>query len=155
MTQVKSKGGLPVVVTPMERRRWSKERKPEQTLSDYAEAVRQVGKEENVPMIDLHAMSLKFYEALGPENSMKAFVFYAANTFPGQDKALKDNTHFNNYGGYELARSMVEGIKANVPALTKFLADDVKPYDPSKPDPVESFRVPASASTKTEKPAGS
>ena len=100
-------------------------------------------------------MSLKFYEAMGPENSRKAFVHYAAGTFPGQTQALKDDTHFNNYGGYELARSMVEGIKANVPALAKLLAEDVKPYDPAKPDPVGSFSLPASPFTVSEKPAGS
>jgi hypothetical protein len=35
----------------------------------------------NVPVIDLNAMSLKFYAALGPEESKKAFAFYLADTF--------------------------------------------------------------------------
>lgn len=155
VSQIKNRGGLPVLVTPMERRRWSPDGKPGQTLADYAEAVRQTGKEENVPVIDLNAMSLTLYQALGPENSKRAFVHYAAGTFPGQSQALKDDTHFNNYGGYELARCMVEGIKAQVPALARLLADDVKPYDPAYPDPVESFRLPASPFAVSEKPAGS
>jgi lysophospholipase L1-like esterase len=153
--QIKSKGGLPVLVTPMERRRWSADGKPESTLSDYAEAVRQASKEESVPVIDLNAMSLKLYEALGPDKSQKAFVHYPANTFPGQAEALKDNTHFNNYGAYELSRCIVEGIKSQVPALAKLLADDTKPYDPAKPDPVESFALAASPFAASEKPAGS
>jgi lysophospholipase L1-like esterase len=147
-------GGIPVLVTPMERRRFDPQGKPTPTLADYAEAVRQVGKEDNVPVIDLNAMSLKFYEALGPENSKKAFVHYPAGSFPGQDKELKDDTHHNAYGGYELAKCMVEGIKANVPALAKFLVDDVPAFDPSHPDPAASFDVPASASAAAEKPAG-
>jgi lysophospholipase L1-like esterase len=155
VSQVRGGGGLPVLVTPVERRRWSRAGKPEQTLADYAEAVRQVGREEKVPVIDLNAMSLKLYEAMGPEGSKKAFVFYEANTFPGQTEALHDNSHFNNYGGYELARCVVEAVKANVPALAKFLAGDVKPFDPAKPDPVESFGVPASPHTASERPAGS
>src|SRR5205085_9144543 len=54
----RSKGGIPVLVTPMERRRWEgNELKP--TLGDYAEAVRQVGADEKVPVIDLNAMSMK------------------------------------------------------------------------------------------------
>ena len=44
---------------------------------------------------------VRTYEALGPEGTKKAFVFYAANTFPGQTEELKDNSHFNNYGGEE------------------------------------------------------
>ena len=58
--------------------------------------------EEKVPVVDLNAMSLKLYTALGAEKSTKAFVHYPANTYPGQDKPLQDNTHHNAYGGYEL-----------------------------------------------------
>ena len=148
-------GGNVVLVTPMERRRWGPDGKPQATLADYAEAVRQVGKEENVPVIDLNAMSLKFYEALGIEGSKKAFVYYPANTFPGQTQALADNTHHNVYGGYELAKCIVEGIKAKVPALAKFLTNDTPAYDPSHPDAPESVQIPQSPSASTEKPAGS
>ena len=150
----RKKGGVPVLVTPMERRRFVGN-EPEPTLTDYAEAVRQVGGEEKVPVIDLNAMSLKFYRALGPDKSTKAFVFYPANSFPGQDKELKDNTHHNTYGGYELARCVVEGIKANVPELAKHLAKDAGSFDPAKPDAPEQLDIPPSPLTgKTEKPAG-
>ena len=151
----RSKGGIPVLVTPMERRRW-KGNEPEATLKEYAEAVRQVATEENAPVIDLNAMSLNLYAALGPENSKKAFVFYPANTFSGQDKELKDNTHHNTYGGYELARCVIEGIKANVPELVKHLAKDAGTYDPAKPDAPEKLEIPRSpVKGATEAPAGS
>ena len=82
--------------------------------------------------------------------------YYPANTFPGQDKPLKDNTHHNAYGGYELARCVVEGIKANVPALAPHLAKDAGTFDPAHPDPPEKVDIPASPLTgPTEKPAGS
>ncbi|QEL16402.1 rhamnogalacturonan acetylesterase [Limnoglobus roseus] len=151
----RGKGGLPVLVAPMERRRFNDAGQPTPTLADYAAAVRQVGKEEKVPVIDLHAMSLKLYAALGPEKSARAFVHYPAKTFPGRDEALKDNTHHNAYGGYELARCVVEGIKASVPALAKHLAADVGSFDPEKPDSPEKFDLPVSAfGGKTETPAG-
>ncbi len=149
-----SRGGIPVLVTPMERRRWNGN-EPQPTLADYAEAVRQVGAEDKTPVIDLNAMSLKFYQALGPENSTKAFVHYAASTFPGQDKALKDDTHHNAYGAYELARCVVEGIKASVPALTAHLVTDTGNFDPAHPDPAEKVNIPRSPISGTvEKPAG-
>ena len=147
----RAKNALPVLVTPMERRRFDGD-KPTPTLADFAEAVRQVGSEEKVPVIDLNAMSLKLYAALGPEGTTKAFVHYAANTFPGQDKALRDDTHFNAYGGYELARAVVEGIKTQVPALSKYLQDDLKPFDPSRPDKADEFHLAASTLTETVKP---
>jgi lysophospholipase L1-like esterase len=138
----REKGGIPVLVTPMERRRW-KGGKAEMTLGGYAEAVRQVGKEMKVPVIDLQAKSLELYEALGEEGSTKAFVFYPANTFPGQDKELKDNTHHSPYGGYELARCVVEGIKAEVPELAERLLGDVGEFSASKPDKPEDVFISA------------
>lgn len=154
ITAARSKGGIPVLVTPMERRRWDGS-KQLATLSDYAEAVRQAGAEENVPVIDLNMMSLKLYAALGPEKSKAAFAHYPANTFPGQSEALRDDTHHGSYGGYELARCMVEGITAALPDLAKHLAPDAGTFDPAKPDPVEKFDLPRSpASGQTEKPEG-
>ena len=81
----------------MHRLSFDAEGKIENTLGDYPEAVRQTAKEENVPLIDLNDMSKTFYEALGPQNAKKAF---------------QDGTHHNNYGSYELAKCIVEGIKA-------------------------------------------
>ena len=81
-------------------------------------------------------------------------MHYPANTFPGQTAALKDDTHFNAYGGYELAKCVVEGIKTNVPELAKFLADDVTPFDPAKPDALDDVNIPSSPLKPTEKPAG-
>lgn len=155
VTATRAKGGLPVLVTPMERRRFDASGKTMTTLADYALAVRQIGMEEKVPVIDLHAMSLQFYEALGPEQSTKAFAHYAANSFPGQDKALKDDTHHNAYGGYELARCVVEGIRLSVPGLAVHLAKDAGTFDPKKPDVPADFRLPVSpASGPVQKPAG-
>lgn len=151
----RSHGGIPVVVTPMERRRWAGD-VPQPTLADFAEAARQVGAEEKVPVIDLNAMSLKLYTALGPEKSKAAFVHYPAGTFQGQSKALADDTHHCNYGGYELARCIVEGIKTSVPELASRLAKDAGAFDPAKPDPVEKVNIPRSPDTgPVEKPAGS
>jgi hypothetical protein len=48
----------------------------------------------------------------------------------------------------------VEGIKANKLGIVKFLADDVPAFDPSRPDPVETFDVPASSQSTTVKPEG-
>jgi lysophospholipase L1-like esterase len=115
ISEVKKKGGIPVLVTSMHRRNFdSATGKINQTLGDYPEAVRQVAKGENVPLIDLNAMSKILYEAWGPDDSKKAFVIYPANTFPGQPNALNDNTHFNPYGAYEIARCIVNGIRQTI-----------------------------------------
>jgi len=139
VAEARKHGGIPVLVTPMHRKSLDSSGKVMNTLGDYPEAVRQAAREEKVPLIDLNAMSKSLYEALGTEHVGKAF---------------QDGTHHNNYGSYELAKCIVEGIKQNRLGLASFLAEDVKPFEPSKPDPFESFKVPASPQTTTRKPDG-
>ncbi len=71
--EARRRGIQPVLVTSMQRRMFDGE-KIRNSHGDYPEAVRQVAKEENVPLIDLANMSAKFYEALGPEKSPIAFA---------------------------------------------------------------------------------
>ena len=151
----REKGATAVLVTPMCRRRFGDDGTIQNTHGDYPEAVRQVAKEQDVSLIDLQVMSKSLYEAMGPDESRKAFVHYPANAFPGQSEPLKDDTHFNNYGAYELARCVVEGIRTAKLPLAAQIAEDVKPFDPAKPDRIGAFAVPASPLRPTTTPAGS
>lgn len=155
VAEARKRGGLPVLVTSMNRRRFDTNGKIVNTLGDYPEAVRRTASEDSVPLVDLNAMSKTLFEALGPQGTLKAFVHYPAGTFPGQAAELKDDTHFNAYGAYELARCVVEGIKADKLGLTKFLTDDVPAFDPAHPDPVSAWDLPASPASSAVKPEGS
>jgi hypothetical protein len=104
----------------------------------YPETVREVAREEGAALIDLNAASLKFYRALGKDIGV----------------AFQDGTHHNNYGSYELAKCVVEGIRENKLALVKDLAADVTPFDPSQPDDVKNFYMPESPMRDTLKPEG-
>lgn len=121
VTAARERGATPILVTPVQRRTFDANNKITNSHGDYPEAVRQVAREENVSLIDLHAMSTKFYEALGPEKSKLAFK-------------EGDGTHHNNYGSYELAKCVVEGLKHT--GLAKFIVKDFGTFDPGKPDPV-------------------
>ena len=154
INEARKKGGKPVLVTSMNRRRFDENGKIINTLENYPEAMRQTAKEENVPLIDLNAMSKVFYEAMGPENSKKAFVHYPANTYPGQEKALADDTHFNPYGAYELARCIVTSIIQNNYDLKRFLIDPVTLFNPAQPDARDDFSWYESPSVSVLKPDG-
>jgi hypothetical protein len=88
------------------------------------------------------------FEALGPNGTLKAFVHYPAQTFPGQEKELSDDTHFNAYGAYELAQCVVLGIRANRLGIAKYLVDDVPAFDPGHPDPPVAWSLPASETSR-------
>ncbi|THU31161.1 rhamnogalacturonan acetylesterase [Niastella caeni] len=150
----RKRGMTPVLVTSMHRRNFDSTGHIINTLADYPEAMRQTAAEEKVALIDLNAMSKTLFEAWGPEQSLRAFVHYAANTFPGQDKALADNTHFSPYGAYELARCVVKGMaEARLP-IAKYLVKEKIAFDPAHPDAVESFYWPLSSFVTAVKPDG-
>ena len=154
ISDVKAKGGIPVLVTSMHRRSFDSAGHIINTLGDYPEAVRQAAKETNTALIDLNAMSKTLYEAWGPVESLKAFVHYPAYTFPGQDKKLEDNTHFNTYGAWQIAKCIVNGIKEAKLGIASSLRKDLSPFDPAHPDPLEKWNWPMGAYVTGMKPDG-
>jgi lysophospholipase L1-like esterase len=154
ITEARERKIIPVLVTSMHRRSFDSTGHIVNTLSDYPEAMRQTAKEENIACIDLNAMSKTLYESWGEEGSIKAFVHYPANTFPGQTAVLKDNTHFNSYGAYELARSIANSIQQQQLPLAKWLRKDLPAFNPAHPDRVENFYWPLSSFTSSTKPDG-
>ncbi|HYW70217.1 MAG TPA: rhamnogalacturonan acetylesterase [Pyrinomonadaceae bacterium] len=137
----RQRGATPVVITPVQRRTFDQDGKITNSHGDYPEAARQVANEENVPLIDLNAMSKPLYEAWGVEPSKRAF-------------APNDNTHHDNYGSYELAKCIVEGIRANKLGIVKYLVNDAPRFDPGRPDAIENFKIPASPLATDAKPLG-
>lgn len=152
--EVRLKGGIPIFITPTQRRSFDENGKIKETHEDYPDAMRWVAQREQVPVIELHDMTRTFYETLGVENSKKAFVHYPAGTYPGQDKDLADNTHFNPYGAYEIAKCVIEGMKQlNLP-FVQYLRPDYQTFDPAHPDNPDEFKWDNSPFTEIEKPDG-
>jgi lysophospholipase L1-like esterase len=143
IAQARAKGATPVLVTSMNRRTFDAEGKITNSLAGYPDAMREVAAEQHVALIDLNAMSKTLFEALGPEGTLKAFMHYPANSFPNQTEAINDDTHFNGYGAYELARSIVHGIRQARLPLRKYLTKDLPDFNPAAPDPVDKFSLPA------------
>ena len=141
IAEARKYGATPILVTSMHRLTFDADAKIVNSLGDYPEAVRQTGREEDVAVNDLHAMSKPFYEAMGPVESHKAF-------------AGKDTTHHSNYGSYELAKCVVEAIRAAQLPLAKFLLPGLVKFDPAHPDPVDNFDIPAEPSVAVQRPLG-
>ena len=144
VNETRKKGGIPVIVSPANRRSFGDNGKITNSLGDYPVAAKKIAEELNVPFIDLNAMTRIMYEAMGPDKSKNAFVIYPANSFPGEPNALNDNTHFNSYGAYQLTKCIIEGIRENKLGITKYLIKGIPEYDPAKPDIFETFNLPLS-----------
>jgi lysophospholipase L1-like esterase len=135
VAEVRRRGATPVLLTSMER----KAGLSKDTLAGYPDAVRQVAREEHTALIDLHAKSKVLYKALGED----------------LDKAFQDGTHHNNYGSYEFAQIVIQGIRDSLPDLARHIVEDFKGFDPALPDPVGQFQMAASPGTPGSKPLGS
>ena len=133
--EIRAKGAIPVIVASMERANGANN----DTLKGYPAAALKTAAAQNVASIDLHSMSQEFYRALGDDVK----------------KAFNDGvTHHNNYGSYELSKMIVMGIKADHLDIAKYIVADFKDFDPSKPDPLATFKMPLSASRNTQRPLG-
>jgi lysophospholipase L1-like esterase len=139
IAEARRRGAFPVLVTPMQRRNFDGF-KIRNSLGEFPESVRQTAREENVPLIDLEKMSIALYEALGPDKSPLAF------------SGGRDATHHSAYGAYELAKCIVEGVRANHLDFARFIVPDYQPFDPAHPDPPEKFDIPASPGKSTIAP---
>lgn len=151
--EARQRGATPVFVTPTQRRSF-KNGKIEETHANYPEAMKWVAEREKVALIDLHEMTRTFYEAMGEEASKQAFVHYPANTYPGQTTALADNTHFNPYGAYEIAKCIIEGWRTAIPELMQYVRPEYKAFDPAHPDDRQAFHWVDSEKVDIVKPDG-
>jgi lysophospholipase L1-like esterase len=143
IAEARLRGATPVLLTSMQRRTFDEHGKIRNTHGAYPDAVREVSREEHVALIDLDRMSTAFYEALGPARAPLAFNQH------GQDA-----THHDNYGAYELAQCVLQGIRdAHLP-LAALIADDFTGFDPAHPDAPDTFPLPPSLAHRSKEPRG-
>jgi len=152
--EVRAREAHIVFVTPTQRRSFDTTGRIQETHADYPDAMRWVAGREKVPVIELHDMTRTFFETLGVEDSKKALVHYPAGSFPNQPQPLADNTHFNPYGAYEVAKMVVEGMKQLGLPFVEHLRADYAGYDPAHPDNPATFHWDDSPFFEVQKPDG-
>lgn len=149
--EVRAKGGIPVLVSPTHRRNFDEQGKIVESHEDYPAGMEWVADREGVEFIDLHRMSGVFFEALGVEGSKKAFVHYKAGSYEGMPNDVADNTHFNPYGAFQLAKCMVSAIQSKGMPLATHIVNFCG-FSPATPDVPETFHWPNSPYRNTMAP---
>lgn len=102
-------GAKPVLVTSLVRRLFKEDGTIRTTQTPYVEAVRALAIEKQVPLVDLHAVSLVDAEHGGDE--------VWADLSPRGADGLVDRTHLNAKGGDVVGRMVAEGLRKAVPEL--------------------------------------
>jgi lysophospholipase L1-like esterase len=104
-------GARPILVTSLTRRHFNKEGKIESNLGPYVEAVKQVAREKQVPLVDLHARSIEQLERIGP----------AASEAFDRKANPPDKTHLSPRGGEATSELVAEELRKVEPALAPYL----------------------------------
>ena len=150
--QVREKGAEIVFCTPTQRRQFDTDKRTiKNTHGDFPAAMKMVAEKENVKVIDLNAKTKTLFEALGYEDSKRALVHYPKEVY---GKELADNTHFNTFGAYEVAKCVVMGMKELQLPFVQYLRDDWHDFDPAQPDDWQSFKWAPAPMTEATKPDG-
>ena len=150
--QVRAKGADIVFCTPTQRRFFDKDKKTiTNTHGEFPAAMKNVAEREKVPVIDLNQMTKTFFETLGFEDSKRALVHYPKELY---GRELADNTHFNPYGAYEVAKCVVMGMKQLQLPIVKYLRPEWQDFDPAHPDNWQTFKWASSPMKDIVKPDG-
>jgi lysophospholipase L1-like esterase len=97
----------PILVTPVERRRFTADGTPYLSHGDYPASMRALAAATHTPLIDLTAASFALWGELGPEKTKDYFLWLDPGEWPNFPDGDQDNTHFQPHGAIELARIVV------------------------------------------------
>lgn len=121
ISDTKSKKAIPVLVTPVARRKFDANGHITGTHDAYSALVRTVAQEQGIALIDLDKISQQLLEKMGPENSKLLFNWVEPGEHPNYPQGKQDDTHFSELG----ARKMAELVLARIKALNLELADRI------------------------------
>ena len=108
--EVKAKGAIPVLFTPINRRKFDENHKFVDQHGEYPQVVRELALKNHVDLIDLHVQSQKTIETLGEDASKDLFMNLNAGVYPKFPNGLEDNTHFTPFGAKTMANLVAEEL---------------------------------------------
>jgi lysophospholipase L1-like esterase len=113
---------IPVLVTPVARRSFDSSGKIVDTHGNYPVAMRQLAAKDKVQLIDLTALSMAYFQTLGPTGTKSVFGYFTAGESPDFPSAASDNTHFQISGAIQVANLVAGAIKSqNIQPLASYL----------------------------------
>ena len=112
--EVRAAGARPVLTTSVERRLFDESGELRYSHGPYPAAVRELGRELDVPVIDLNVFTRWLYAYLGEDGSAALFVHgaAAARGIEVDEGLARDNTHYTTAGAAAVARYVAEALRA-------------------------------------------
>ncbi len=107
----RSKKGIPVLITPVARRKFDSTGKLESTHEVYSAIVRKVAAANNTVLIDLDKLSQQLLQEWGLDKSKYLYNHLRPGEHPNYPAGKEDNTHFNEMGARIMAELVLKSIK--------------------------------------------
>lgn len=107
----RSKKAIPVLITPVARRKFDGNGQLESTHELYSSIVRATARDLKVPLIDLDKKSQALLQSMGVEQSRLLFLQLKPGEHPNYPQGKDDNTHFNELGARLMAQLVLEEIR--------------------------------------------
>lgn len=112
VNQTREKGGIPILLTPVNRNYPWKDGKLSNVHGEYPNAVKAVASELNVKLIDLTQLSIDAFTAKGQEYVTKQyFMNFDKGLYKAYPDGQKDNTHFQKEGAEAVASLVFNAMK--------------------------------------------
>lgn len=127
IAEVRARGATPILATPIVRRVWQPDGALENTHGAYPDAVRAVAAAEQVPLLDLEALTRRLLVELGPEGSKQLFMVFGPGEHPRLPLGKTDNTHLNEAGAPRVAALAVAEMRRFRLPFASALVDPAQP----------------------------
>lgn len=121
VNESRAKKAIPVLITPVARRKFDSTGKIVGTHELYSEIVRSLAVQLNVPLIDLDKKSQALLQYLGPETSKLLFNHLQPGEHPNYQDGKIDDTHFSELGARKMAQIVLAEVKALKLSLTEHI----------------------------------
>lgn len=118
--ETRGKGARPLLLTPIVRRNWV-DGELVDTHDGYPAAMKRVAEEEQVPLIDMEAITREWLKGVGEEPSKAYYMWVEPGTCPLHPKGRQDNTHLNVRGAHEVARMVAREVQTTLPEVGKHI----------------------------------
>lgn len=107
----RARGATPVLLTPIERRRFIDGRQ-QSTHGPYPAQTRMVALVEDVPLIDLTSQTADLWQDQGEQQSKLAFMWLEPGVWSGYPDGEQDDTHLRAEGAAMVADLVYAGLSA-------------------------------------------
>lgn len=116
----------PILLTPVARRKFV-DNICIDTHKEYRQAVLELARKENVPVIDIDGLMIDYNNHLGNEKSKMLYMNFKENVYDLHKEASNDDTHLRYDGGFVISKMVRDALRDFGGVYSDILAEPIKP----------------------------